>query len=132
MGYCGLGKILVQLEVYISTEESGKDWELITIAAIFFHSIEALVNQKIGNKNNLFYGPFDIAMGREVTDVEIKLFPDKDFNSFKDNFLMTLPIVKRSKGNLHICIPSFQQFPVDIIIVYWIEPKEFCAIGIQN
>ena len=86
--YYGLEKILFQLEVYISTEESGKDWELITIAAIFFHSVEVLVNRKIGNNNNLFHGPFDIAMGKEVTNVEIKLCPDKNFNGFKDNFLM--------------------------------------------
>lgn len=130
-----LKNIVTQLSVNASSVNSGKDWELITIAAIYFRSLEAMENARCTLYNiteKINNGPFEISGGDPITSVKLMFFPDNTFESFLD-FIKISSYIIREKGAISICIPSDSNFPlVDIIIIYWKSPTEFDAIGCQN
>lgn len=67
--------VVDQLQIYAGCEDSGKDWECITISAIFLRSLELVELSKNPLSLLDIFGPFGINAGRKATSVSVIMIP---------------------------------------------------------
>ena len=123
-----LNNVMEQLQAFASTEETGKDWELITVVALYLRSLEAVLD--IDNSFNIV--PFKISEGGIVTSVQVCYIASEDIRKL-ELYIRTSHHINRKIGAITICIPTYSGFPLfDIVLVYWKSATDFNSIGCQN
>lgn len=123
--------------MFIASEDVGKDWELITVSAIYLRSLESWVSYEVNRNNSgltypIFKASFNINGDGKVSKVEIRFVPTETCEQLL-LFLQTSNQISREEGVISILIPSSGNFQLfDIIVIYWKSSKVFTAIGCQN
>ncbi len=109
---------LNMLLVYASSTESGKDWEMITVANFILVALDAMLNPSYTSisgtsnkrKRSDKSGPLNIAGEDEVTGVQLITIPAE-----VETFAELQCYVKKLKvyvGEILILIPTYSKFPV--------------------
>jgi hypothetical protein len=117
-GYKELLDIEAAIKVYSSTMESGKDWEMITIANFYLVAMDAMYNLNKRPDEALYKsGPLDIADGKVCGVKVITIRPE--VQTFADLKKYVEEELTFKKGHIIILTPSYSKFPlIDGLIGY--------------